>query len=95
MMFDPSDRRRRPPPLLYPASGRLVRLSEAVRPMAEAYEMKVMWRAVSTTFTFRQQRLTKVILKMSCGKLSIISVRYKKIENSWNNIIFAYFINLN
>ena len=28
---------------------------------AEAYEMKVMWRAVSTTFTFRQQRLTKVI----------------------------------
>ena len=39
--------------------------------MAEAYEMKVMWRAVSTTFTFRQQRLTKVILFKSRGKLAI------------------------
>ena len=50
--------------------------------MAEAYEMKVMWRAVSTTFTFRQQRLIKVILYMSRGKLSIILVRSKKIESS-------------
>ena len=40
--------------------------------MAEAYEMKVMWRAVSTTFTFRQQRLTKVILYKLRGKLSNI-----------------------
>ena len=63
--------------------------------MAEAYEMKVMWRAVSTTFTFRQQRLTKVILYKLRGKLPIILVRFKKIESSWNNIIFAYFLNLN
>ena len=55
--------------------------------MAEAYEMKVMWRAVSTTFTFRQQRLTKIILYMSRGKLSIIIVRFKKIETSFLPIL--------
>ena len=38
----------------YPAFGPF-RPSEAV--MAVACKMKVMWRAVSTTFTFRQQRL--------------------------------------
>ena len=27
--------------------------------VAVAYEMKVMWRAVSTTFTFKQQRLAQ------------------------------------
>ena len=58
MMFDPiaTDEHDVCDDLLpsYPAYG-LVGLFEAV--MAAAYEMKVMWRAVSTTFTFRQQRL--------------------------------------